>query len=120
MNNIRDLSQYQRSNEPIFWGLFGFGGMVIAFAFPALVGTMIYVGLTGDASSFQISNVLHTWWGAAATFLIVFGTSFHCMHRIFFSLHDLKFHPSKAGKAICYGIATILSLAAACGLAMGL
>lgn len=94
--------------------------MVIAFAFPALVGMMIYVGLTGDASSFQISNVLHTWWGAAATFLIVFGTSFHCMHRIFFSLHDLKFHPGRAGKAICYGIATILSAVAACGLAMGL
>ena len=84
---------------------------------PTPIGGYIHAG---DAVVLLSAFLLGPWWGAAAAFLIVFGTSFHCMHRIFFSLHDLKFHPGKAGKAICYGIATILSVAAACGLAMGL
>lgn len=92
--------------------------MVIAFAFPVIVGMMIYVGLTGDASYFHISDVLQTWWGALAVFLIVFGASFHCMHRILFSLHDLKFRPGRVGKVACYGIAASLSAAAAIGIAM--
>lgn len=109
---MQDLSKYRRSNEPIFWGLFGFGGMAIAFAFPALIGAMIYAGIAGEMSYFHFYDVIGTLPGALAAFLLVFGASFHVMHRIYFSVCDFKFRPGLIGKIICYGVASLLSLAA--------
>ena len=109
-------NQYKRSKEPIFWGLFGFGGMVIAFAFPALLICMIIAGVTGDFSHFRISEVMKHWWGAGALFLIILGVVFHCVHRIYFSLHDLKCNTGVAGQIVLYSFATLLSLAALGGL----
>jgi len=106
----KELQQYQRSNEPIFWGLFGFGGMVIAFAFPMIVGLMIYVGVTGDTAPFQLHAVCSRWWGAGAIFLILLGAAFHCVHRILFSLQDLKLHIGTPIKAIAYTLAALLPL----------
>ncbi len=105
-----ELQQYQRSHEPIFWGLFGFGGMVIAFAFPILVALMLYVGATGDTTPFQLQTVCSHWWGAGAMFLILLGATFHCAHRILFSLTDLKIHIGTPAKAIAYTLAALLPL----------
>ena len=66
-------NEYKRSKEPIFWGLFGFGGMVISFAFPALLICMIIAGITGDFSHFKIVDIMKHWWGAGALFLIIMG-----------------------------------------------
>lgn len=103
---------YSRSHEPIFWGLFGFGGMVIAFALPAIAICMIYTGLSGNDSLFRIGYIFEQWWGKAAIFLIIFGISFHCVHRMYFTLHDFLFHPGLVGKIFFYGLATALSVAA--------
>lgn len=109
-------NEYKRSKEPIFWGLFGFGGMVISFAFPALLICMIIAGITGDFSHFKIVDIMKHWWGAGALFLIIMGTVFHCVHRIYFSLHDLKINTGLAGQIAFYSFAVLLSLAALVGL----
>ena len=101
-----------RSNEPPFWGLFGFGGMVIAFAFPALLVCMIVSGLTDGRMTFHFTEVISHWWGAGALFLIIFGAAFHAVHRIYFSLHDLKVKTNKLHGIALYGLAICISIAA--------
>lgn len=110
--------QYKRSNEPIAWLLFGFGGMAISFALPALLVLMIIVGLTGSLDFFHIFNVMKHWWGAGAIFLILLGIAFHSMHRIYFSLHDLKCNTGLAGEIILYGLALVMTVVS--GIALGI
>jgi fumarate reductase subunit D len=73
-----DTTQYKQSNEPIFWGLFGFGGMVLAIAAPALILCLLIAGFTDGQTGFHITQVMSHWWGAGALFLILFGAAFHC------------------------------------------
>lgn len=107
-----------RSNEPPFWGLFGFGGMVIAFAFPALLLCMIVAGFGDGHFSFHITEVMSHWWGAGALFLIILGAAFHGAHRIYYSLHDLTIHTGLIHKILLYGLAVCISLAAFAALLM--
>ena len=109
---------YIRSHEPIAWGLFGFGGMVIAFAMPSILICMIIAGITGQFEHFHIIECMHHWWGAGALFLIIMGATFHCFHRILYTLHDIKCHTGRAGEVICYGLATLLSIASGCVLCL--
>lgn len=101
-----------RSNEPPFWGLFGFGGMVIAFAFPAILICLIIAGFGDGHTTFHITEVMSHWWGAGALFLIIFGAAFHSVHRICYSLHDLQIHISCVHRIFLYGLAVIMSAAA--------
>ena len=109
---------YKRSKEPIFWGLFGFGGMVIAFALPALLICLIIAGVGGPFHASNLIRIMHHWWGAGALFLIVMGIAFHCMHRIFFILHDLRCKPGLAAHVVLYGLALLITAAAGVGLGM--
>ena len=77
----------RRSDEPIYWGLFGFGGMVIAFALPAILTLMILQGFGVDC--FKLAAIAKTWWGAGALFVIVSASMWHGFHRIYHGLHDL-------------------------------
>ncbi|MBQ1266601.1 MAG: fumarate reductase subunit D [Proteobacteria bacterium] len=108
-----DTTQYKQSNEPIFWGLFGFGGMVLAIAAPALILCLLIAGFTDGQTGFHITQVMSHWWGAGALFLILFGAAFHCIHRILCSLHDLKINVGCFGKFALYALASIITLAAA-------
>ena len=107
---------YKRSKEPVFWGLFGFGGMVISFALPALLVCLIIAGFGGPFHASDLIRIMRHWWGAGALFLIVLGIAFHCMHRIYFSLQDLRLHPGTVGHVVLYGIALLLTVAAGVGL----
>ena len=111
-------TEYKRSNEPIFWGLFGFGGMVIAFALPALLICMIIAGFTDGHRAFHLLEVTSHWWGAAAIFLILFGVAFHAAHRIVYSMHDLGVHTTKIHHIVVYVVATLITLAAAGAIGM--
>ena len=107
----------KRSNAPVFWLLFGAGGML-----SALLGTML-VFITGlavplgwplpsDLLSYprMLALAQHP-----AGKLVLFGViglfAWHAAHRIFHSLHDLGVHAGTTAKLACYGGALVLTLA---------
>jgi fumarate reductase subunit D len=112
----------KRSNAPIFWTLFGAGGMLAA-----LVGAML-VYITGIAGPARIGLPAATLdYANALAFarhpagkLVLFGTIalflWHAAHRIYHSLHDLGIHGGPAARLACYGsamagtIATVVAL----------
>ncbi len=115
----RDLSQLKRSNAPIFWLLFGAGGMISALIGPALVfltGVAVPLGLIfqADAMSYQqVHTLAQNWLGKGAILAVISLFLWHAGHRIFHSLHDVGIHAGTGAKLICYGIplaATVLTV----------
>ncbi len=112
----------KRSNAPIFWALFGAGGML-----SALIGAML-VFITGIAAPagfllpqnmLSYANVLafsQHWAGKGFLFLIISLFLWHSVHRIFHTLHDIGIHAGLGAKLICYGGALAGTLAAGCAL----
>ncbi len=97
-----------RSDEPVYWGIFGAGGMVISFALPAILILMILQGLGVNCFANVIMIGKH-WWGAGALFVIVAGSLWHGLHRIYHGLHDLHIHTTKLHQYVLYGAAFFLS-----------
>ena len=67
----------KRSNEPIFWSLFGAGGMLAALIGPALVfitGIAVPLGLIYAPDTMSYGNMLafaHNWVGKLVMFAVV-------------------------------------------------
>lgn len=101
----------KRSNAPIFWSLFGAGGMLSALVGPALVfvtGIAVPLGfvLSTDAMSYARMNYFAgTWAGKAFVFAVIALFLWHAAHRIFHSLHDLGLKTGPLAMAACYGSA---------------
>lgn len=106
----------KRSNAPIFWLLFGAGGML-----SALFGTML-VFLTGLAAPLgwplgpQFMAYPHAlafaqnWLGKGFIFVVVMLFAWHAVHRIYHSLHDFGIHTGTPAKLVCYGTAMAITL----------
>lgn len=116
----------KRSNAPIFWALFGAGGMLSALTGPILVfitGIAIPLGflLAPEIMSYPrmidfAQNIL----GKLVILAVIVLFLWHAAHRIFKSLHDVGIHPSPASKLACYGAAFVGSALAVYGvLAIG-
>lgn len=109
----------KRSNAPIFWALFGAGGMLSALAGAALViatGFLLPFGIGVRGSAFSYEAVLafaRHGVGKAALFVIIALFLWHAAHRLFHSLHDLGVHAGAGAKLVCYGTAMAGTLAAA-------
>jgi fumarate reductase subunit D len=112
----------KRSNAPIFWGLFGAGGMLAALLGPMLVwitGIGVPLGwlLPRDLMSYprMLAFAQH---GAGKVFILAVVALFawHAVHRILHSLHDLLLPTGSAARLLCYGSALAITLAAAAGL----
>lgn len=112
----------RRSTQPVFWVLFGAGGML-----SALIGWMLVfvtgigapAGLGVPAQLLDYDNMLafqRNWAGKAFTFLVISLFLWHGAHRIFHSLHDFNVPARGASALACYGVAFLGSLAA--GLAL--
>jgi fumarate reductase subunit D len=109
----------KRSNAPIFWALFGAGGMLSALFGPMLVfitGIAVPRGWLLPADLLDYARMLafaRHWAGKAFIFAIVALFIWHAAHRILKSLHDVGVHPGMAAKLACYGSALVVTLLAA-------
>jgi fumarate reductase subunit D len=109
----------KRSNAPIFWSLFGAGGMLSALIGPMLVfitGIAVPLGLIVPRDLLSYRHMLafgQNWAGKAFVFVIVSLFLWHAAHRIYHSLHDLGIRGGAGSKLACYGIAFFGTLIAA-------
>ena len=109
----------KRSNAPIFWGLFGAGGMLSALFGPMLVfitGIAVPLGLLLPADTMSYSKMLafaQNFIGKAFIFAIIALFLWHAAHRIFHSLHEIGIHGGLFAKLVCYGVALVSTVIAA-------
>ena len=112
----------KRSNAPIFWVLFGGGGMLAA-----LLGTML-VFITGIAAPLgwpfganllsypRVLAFSQNWLGKGFLFVVIALFAWHAVHRIYHSLHDLGIPTGALAKLVCYGGALLITVVAAVSL----
>lgn len=103
----------KRSNAPIFWGLFGAGGMFSALFAPMAIiitGILIPLGilLPGGTMSYPkmlafAQNII----GKGFIFALVALSLWFAVHRVYHSLHEFGIHAGFGYKLLCYGIAFI-------------
>jgi fumarate reductase subunit D len=111
----------KRSNAPVFWLLFGAGGLLSALLGPALVlvtGIAAPLGwLPGDPFAYaRLLGFVQHGWAKAFVFVVIALFAWHAMHRLLHSLHDVGLPLGAASKAACYGGALLVTVAAAGGL----
>ena len=101
----------KRSNAPIFWVLFGAGGMLSALIGAVLVfitGIAAPLGILLPREMLSYSRVLafaQHWTGKGILFVIISLFLWHSAHRIFHTLHDIGVRAGLAAKLVCYGFA---------------
>jgi fumarate reductase subunit D len=111
--------ELKRSRAPIFWLMFGGGGMLSALLGTALVfvtGIAAPLGWPygGDLLSYQrVLAFAQNWFGKGLLFVLVWLFAYHAMHRIYHSLHDLGIPLGLGAKAVCYGGALLITVTAA-------
>jgi fumarate reductase subunit D len=115
-------AEMQRSNAPIFWLLFGGGGVLAALFGPVLVfitGIAVPSGFTlpVDLLSFERVHALaQNFIGKGFLFAVISLFAWHAAHRILCSLHDIGIHKGLMAKSACYGGAMVITLVAASSL----
>lgn len=108
----------KRSIQPVFWLLFGAGGML-----SALLGAVL-VFVTGLAGPLGLEPARVMSYGAALAFArngagkaflfaVVSLFAWHAAHRICHTLHDLGVPTGPMAQVACYGTALLATLAAA-------
>ena len=108
----------KRSNAPLFWGLFGAGGMLSALFGPMLVfitGIAVPLGLLLPREQMSYPRMLafaQHWAGKGFLFAVIALFIWHAVHRIFHSLHDVGIRTGALAKLLCYGSALIVTLLA--------
>ncbi len=109
----------KRSNAPIFWGLFGAGGMLAALFGPMLVfitGLAIPLGLLLPADTMSYAKMqafAQNFIGKGFIFVIIALFMWHAMHRIYHSLHEIGIHAGFGAKLLCYGVALVATVISA-------
>ena len=109
----------KRSNKPIFWPLFGAGGMLSALVGPMLVfitGIAVPLGwlLPTDTMGYdRVAGLARNGFGKLALLAIISLFLFHGLHRFYHTLHDFGIHIGPAQKAFFHGLAITGTLAAA-------
>jgi fumarate reductase subunit D len=109
----------KRSNAPIFWGLFGAGGMLAALFGPMLVfitGIAVPLGLllpAGTMSYTKMHAFAQNFIGKGFIFAIIALFLWHAVHRIYHSLHEFGIHAGFGAKLLCYGFALAGTVVAA-------
>ena len=100
----------KRSNKPIFWALFGAGGMLCALTGPMLVfitGIAVPAGvLRPEVMSYErVLAVAQNGFGKLAILAVISLFLFHGCHRMYHCLHDFGIHVGPGLKALFHGFA---------------
>ena len=109
----------KRSHEPIFWSLFGAGGVLSALLAPILIlitGIITPIGVWMPPQALEYSRVLgfaQHWLGKLLILAVISLFLFHAAHRIYHGLHDLGVHAGAGTMAAAYGGALLATLATA-------
>jgi len=108
----------RRSHEPVFWALFGAGGMLSALLAPVLIfitGIAVPLGwLPADTlSAARLQSLLSHTVARMALFVLISLFMFHGCHRLLHSLHDLGLPRGRWAPWLFYGSALLATLAAA-------
>ncbi|MCC4265915.1 fumarate reductase subunit FrdD [Oceanimonas baumannii] len=105
----------RRSEEPVWWSLFGAGGSWFAMLTPVTVlmaGILVPLGVI-DASAMsyeRMQAVAGSWLGKAVIAGTIILPLWHAMHRIHHGIHDLGVKAGLASKVVCYGFAALVSV----------
>ncbi|MDP6377035.1 MAG: fumarate reductase subunit FrdD [Pseudomonadales bacterium] len=107
----------RRSSEPIFWSLFGAGGVIVAFVLPVVIlitGIAVPLGVfPSEVMNFErAQSFAASWIGKLSLLVIISLTLWHSVHRIYLSLHDLGIQRRAIYKWLCYGVAFAGTVAA--------
>ena len=100
----------KRSNAPVYWSLFGAGGMLSALVAPGIV-----VALIGGVDYARLHAIAQSFLGKGFLFAVATLFLWHAAHRIFHTLHDFGVKPGAGAWLACYGVAiggTIVSASA--------
>ncbi len=106
----------KRSNAPVFWLLFGAGGMVSALFGPALIiltGLLIPRGWGLPASFGDYAHVLafaHNPLGKLVAFAVISLFFWHGAERVFLTLKDMRAGDLALLRLATYGVAALLTL----------
>ena len=108
----------KRANDPIFWSLFGAGGMLSALVGAALVfvtGIGVPLGFLVSQDLMQYQHMLgfaHHWLGKIIVFAVIVLFLWHAALRIFHMLHDFGVHAGTGAKLVCFGLPLLCTIAA--------
>ena len=107
----------KRSNEPLFWALFGAGGMLAALAGPALVlitGIAVPLGwLPAELTAYDtLRGLAGHIVGKLLLFAVISLFLWHAVHRLAITAHDLGIRAHTATRVVCYGAALVGTLVA--------
>ena len=109
----------KRSHEPVFWSLFGAGGMLSALTGCALVfvtgiGVPLALLLSPDLMQFgNMQAFAGHWLGKLVIFAVIVLFLWHAMLRILLLLHDFGLGGGAATRLAGNGLALLCTLATA-------
>lgn len=107
----------KRSNKPVFWSLFGAGGMLSALVGPVLVfvtGIAVPLGFLLPRETMSYERMLafvQGGFGKLAALAVISLFLFHGLHRMYHVLHDVGIHVGASLKALFHGLAIAGTLA---------
>jgi fumarate reductase subunit D len=109
----------KRANDPIFWSLFGAGGMFSALFGPVLIfitGIAVPFGFILSRQTMSYAHMMaftHNPIGKLFVLAVIALFLFHGGHRLLHSLHDFGIHGGPREKVYFYSIpivATVVSV----------
>jgi fumarate reductase subunit D len=116
MSTPKDSPLPKRTIAPLFWLLFGAGGMLAALFGPALIlatGVMIPFGLGLPQRLDSYANVLalaRSPIGKLVLLAVIALLFWHAAERLFLTLKDMRAGPAWLLRWLTYGVAAVLTV----------